>query len=181
VLRSSYAKPGQLLIVHCGRLSTEKRPDRSVEALRTLRARGYDAVLVVAGDGPLRRRLARRARGEPVEFVSFVPDRAAVAALLATADVVLAPGPIETFGLAALEALACGTPVVVDEASALPEVVGEAGVAAPGDDLAAGVVALLDRPEAERRRAARTRARGFSWSASVAGFLAVHEMRQSQS
>ena len=43
-----------------------------------------------------------------------------------------APGPVETFGLAALEALACGTPVVVNAASALPEVVGEAGVAVPG-------------------------------------------------
>jgi len=174
VLRSSYAKPGQLLIVHCGRLSHEKRPGRSVGALLSLRAMGYDAVLVVVGDGPLRARLARRARGEPVEFVSFVPDRAAVAGLLATADVVLAPGPIETFGLAALEALACGTPVVVDEASALPEVVGDAGVAAPGDDLAVGVVRVLARPEAQRRAAARARAECFSWSASVAGFLAVH-------
>lgn len=41
----------------------------------------------------------------------------------------IAPGPAETFGLAALEALACGTPVVVSAESALPEVVGDAGPA----------------------------------------------------
>src|SRR3712207_7820352 len=53
-------------------------------------------------------------------FAGHIADRSAVAALLASADVVVAPGPVETFGLAALEALACGTPVVVDQASALP-------------------------------------------------------------
>jgi alpha-1,6-mannosyltransferase len=178
VLRSCHAKPSQALIVHCGRLSREKRPDRSVEALMSLRAMGCDAVLVILGDGPLRRRLGRRARGEPVEFVNFVPDRAAVAALLATADVVLAPGPIETFGLAALEALACGTPVVCNESSALSEVVGDAGVAAPETDLARGVATILARPEDARRAAARARAEQFSWSASVAGFLAVHRLRE---
>jgi alpha-1,6-mannosyltransferase len=51
--------------------------------------------------------------------------------------VALAPGPAETFGLAALEALACATPVVVSADSALPEVAGEAGASVPGEDLAA--------------------------------------------
>lgn len=173
-LRARYAEPHQVLLVHCGRLSTEKRPDRSVEALRALRSGGVDAVLVVAGDGPLRGRLVARAAGLPVRFTDFVSDRASVAALLATADAVLAPGPIETFGLAALEALACGTPVVVDAASALPEVIGTAGVATHGDDLASGVRAVLARPEAARRAAARARAERFGWSTSVNGFLAAH-------
>jgi len=171
VLRAVYAKPFQPLIVHCGRLSPEKRPGRSVEALLALRAQGVDAVLVVVGDGPQRERLARRARGEPIEFVRFVKDRQAVAALLATADVVLAPGPIETFGLAALEALACGTPVVVNAASALPEVVGDAGAAVPEQDLATGVREILARPERARRQAARARAERFSWPAAVSRFL----------
>jgi glycosyltransferase involved in cell wall biosynthesis len=76
-----------VLLVHCGRLSAEKKPQRSLNTLASLRAGGRAASLVVAGDG-------------------FVPDRAELAALLARADVVLAPGPAETFGLAAL---ACGT------------------------------------------------------------------------
>jgi alpha-1,6-mannosyltransferase len=122
----------------------------------------------------LRRRLTRQARGAPVEFVSFVPDRRSLAALLATADVVVAPGPVETFGLAALEALACGTPVVVDADSALPEVVGDAGVAVSGEAYEQGIAAVLAQPETDRRAAARARAECFSWSSSVAGFLAAH-------
>ncbi len=174
VLRASYAKPGQVLLVHCGRLSPEKRPGRSVEALATLREQGVDAVLVVAGDGPLRRRLIRRTADLPIDFVNFVPDRNALAALLATADVVIAPGPIETFGLAALEALACGTPVVVDATSALPEVVGDAGVGVFGNGYGAGVAEILARPERARRDRARARAEQFAWPAAVAGFLRVH-------
>ena len=77
---------------------------------------------MVAGDGPLRPRLERRAAraGLPVTFAGFLSGRADLAALLASADVALAPGPAETFGLAALEALACGTPVVVSAESACP-------------------------------------------------------------
>jgi alpha-1,6-mannosyltransferase len=176
-LRRRYARPEQVLIVHCGRLSKEKRPGRSLDAVAALRVRGVDAVLVVAGDGPLRAPLTRRAAGLPVWYLGYIADPSVLAALLATADVVLAPGPIETFGLAALEALACGTPVVVDAASALPEVVGtDAGacVSGEGSAFADGVLDLLARPEAVRRRRARRRAEQFGWPAAVAGFLAVH-------
>ncbi len=168
---------GQILLVHCGRLSAEKRPRRSLTTLATLRASGLPVRLVVAGDGPLRPRLERRAAraGLPVTFTGFLPGRAELAALLASADVVLAPGPAETFGLAALEALACGTPVVVSAESALPEVAGEAGASVPGEDLAAGVRAVLARPERARRAAARARAEQFDWATAVLGFLAVHE------
>jgi alpha-1,6-mannosyltransferase len=175
--RDMYADPGQTLLVHCGRLSVEKKPHRSLAALAGLRAAGIDAVLVVAGDGPLRARLERAARRKslPVRFAGFVPDPKRLATLLASADVVVAPGPVETFGLAALEALACGTPVVVSAASALPEVVGDAGVAVDGEDFATGVRVLLDRNPDARRAAARARAEEFGWPASVAAFLAVHE------
>jgi alpha-1,6-mannosyltransferase len=98
-----------------------------------------------------------------------------VAALLASADVVIAPGPLETFGLAALEALACGTPVVVSAESALPEVIGAAGVASPGEDLAAGVTTVLGWSACDRRASARARAELFGWSAAIDAFLAAHE------
>ncbi|WP_433316408.1 glycosyltransferase [Micromonospora sp. CA-269861] len=175
-VRERYADASELLLVHCARLSPEKRPELAVQTLVELRRTGVPAVLVMAGDGPLRGALARRAAGLPVTFTGFLPDRAAVAALLASADVVLAPGPVETFGLAGLEALACGTPVVVNASSALPEVVGEAGLAAYGSgmSMAAAVTRLAARPEAQRRRAARARAEEFGWPAAVAGFLGVH-------
>ena len=176
-VRDAYAAPGETLLVHCGRLSPEKKPQRSLNTLATLRANGVPARLVVAGDGPLRGRLERRAarQGLPVTFAGFLPDRADLAALLASADVAIAPGPAETFGLAGLEALACGTPVVVSAESALPEVVGEAGASVPGEDLAAGVMAVLRRPEAARRAAARARAERFGWAAAVRAFVAIHE------
>ncbi len=176
-VRDAYAAPGETLLVHCGRLSPEKKPQRSLNTLATLRANGLSARLVVAGDGPLRRRLERRTAGDrlPVTFAGFLPDRSDLAALLASADVAIAPGPAETFGLAGLEALACGTPVVVSAESALPEVVGEAGASVAGEDLAAGVTTVLSWPEPARRAAARARAERFGWPAAVQAFLAVHE------
>jgi alpha-1,6-mannosyltransferase len=176
-VRDRYAAADETLLVHCGRLSPEKAPQRSLNTLATLLADGVPARLVVAGDGPLRGRLQRHAARQalPVTFAGFLPDRTDLAALLASADVAIAPGPVETFGLAALEALACGTPVVVSAESALPEVAGDAGVSVAGEDLAPGVHELLGRPDPARRAAARARAECYDWPTAVRAFLAVHE------
>ncbi|MGW6916208.1 glycosyltransferase [Kitasatospora sp. NPDC054939] len=176
--RARYAGPSEVLLVLCSRLSAEKRPGRALEALADLRSGGLPAVLAVAGTGPLRERLAAEAarRRLPVHFLGHLPGRTSVAALLGCADAVLAPGPVETFGLATMEALACGTPVVVSRSSALPGLVGAAGVAAAdsGAGFADGVRDLLARPEAGRRAAARARAAAYGWPAAVAGFLTAH-------
>ncbi|WP_399882684.1 glycosyltransferase [Streptomyces sp. BBFR51] len=178
-LRDRYASLDETLLVMCSRLSVEKRPGTALDALAALRGRGGRAVLVVAGDGPLRPRLEQRARerGLPVTFLGHVRDAGLLGALQASADVCLAPGPAETFGLAALEAMACGTPVVVSASSALPEVIGSAGAVAAdhGDAFADAVELLLDRREAHRREAARARAECFGWDAAVRGFLAAHD------
>ncbi|WP_313896376.1 glycosyltransferase [Streptomyces sp. YIM 98790] len=167
-----------VLLALCSRLHPEKRPEAALDALARLRDRGVDAVLVVAGDGPLGGRLRRRAaeRRLPVRFTGYIGDPVELAALQATADVVLAPGPAETFGLAALEALACGTPVVASSRSAVPELLGDAGAVADssGDSFADGVELLLDRPAAERRAAARARAERYPWRAAVRAFLTAH-------
>ncbi|MET7785533.1 glycosyltransferase [Streptomyces sp. NPDC005248] len=180
VLRARHVHGRSVLLLMCSRLSVEKRPGRALDALAVLDGLGVRATLVVAGDGPLRAGLESRARAErlPVEFLGHVRDRERVADLQAAADLCLAPGPAETFGLSALEALACGTPVVASASSALPEVIGEAGVAAAdtGEAFAAAVQELLARPEAGRRAAARQRAELFGWDRSVAAFLAAHEV-----
>jgi alpha-1,6-mannosyltransferase len=175
--RARYARPDQVLLGVCTRLSVEKRPGRALETLAELRARGVDAVLVVAGEGPMRGQLEERAQclGLPVTFLGHLADREALSGLMSAADVMLAPGPVETFGLAALEALACGTPVVVSASSALPTVVGQAGAAAADHARAFcdATQALLARPEPLRRAAARARAERYGWPAAVAGFLAA--------
>jgi len=171
------------LLVLCSRLSREKRPDLAIEALRVLHRGGWPARLVIAGSGPLAASLRRRARGLPVELVGHLPDRASVADLLGSADVVLAPGPVETFGLAALEALACGTPIVAASTSAVAELVkGDAGrSAAPAPlALAAAVAELLAVPETRRREAARARAESFPWSRTTATMLALHGLGPAQ-
>jgi alpha-1,6-mannosyltransferase len=176
-LRSTLARPGEHLLVHCSRLSPEKRPDRPIAALAELRSRGVDAVLVVLGDGPRRKSLESKAAGLPVRFLGHVADRGLLAAMLATADVAIAPGPVETFGLAALEALASGTPAVVSCESALPEVVGHAGLTAEDNAVsyADAVETLLARDTEERRRVAREQAMRFDWQTAIDGFLRAHE------
>ncbi len=177
--RARYADGQRVLLLLCSRLSVEKRPGTALDALEELRGAGIEAALVVAGDGLLRAGLERRARERrlPVRFVGHLADREDLADLQAAADVCLAPGPAETFGLSALEALACGTPVVVSASSALPEVVGTAGVAAADTPaaFASGVQGLLAVPETVRRRAARARAEGFAWDRSVTAFLRAHD------
>lgn len=178
-VRARHAWPDQVLLAMCTRLSVEKRPGRALDALAVLRAQGLPAVLAVAGDGPLRAQLELRANREelPVRFLGHVADKDRLYALMACADVVLAPGPVETFGLAALEAMACGTPVVVSASSALPAIAGPAGRAAAdtGTAFAGAVRELLDQPAAERRAAARARAERFGWPAAVSAFLAAHD------
>ncbi|MDX3615894.1 glycosyltransferase [Streptomyces europaeiscabiei] len=176
-LRERHARGDEVLLVMCSRLSVEKRPATALDALEALRRRGRPAVLVVAGDGPLRGRLEQRAKELPVTFLGHVGDRGTLGALQACADVALAPGPAETFGLAALEAMACGTPVVASSSSALSEVVGSAGATAPdnGASFADAVELLLDRPEGDRREAARARAECFGWQTAVDAFLAAHD------
>jgi alpha-1,6-mannosyltransferase len=178
-LRKELAGKAETLLVHCGRLSPEKHVERSVDAAAALRDSGENVKLVIAGDGRSRASLERRAKGFPVQFLGFVNDRATVAKLLASADVSLAPGPHETFGLAALEALASGTPVVVSRSSALGEIVrpdcGAAVLDAPGA-FAGGVSTVLSSPEEQRRSAARSRAEEFTWPAAVDGMLEALSM-----
>jgi alpha-1,6-mannosyltransferase len=114
-----------------------------------------------------------------VQLVGHLADRRAVARLLGAADVVLAPGPVETFGLAALEALACGTPVVAAKTSAVAELIeGDAGRTAMPEarPIADAIVSLLAVPEVRRRAAARARAESFPWSRTTDTMLALHDL-----
>jgi alpha-1,6-mannosyltransferase len=169
----------RLRLVLAARLSPEKRPELAVDALRVLHERGVSAELTVLGGGARQARLAGYARGLPVRFTGHLRDRGRVAAELGSADVALAPAPAETFGLAALEALACGTPIVAHAGAAPAELVANhpgAGEVASGDTaaFAAAALRLAGIPRHTRRDAARRAAEAYPWSATTAAMLAVH-------
>ena len=171
----------EVSLVYVGRLSREKRPEVAIEALRAVRARGVAARLRMVGDGPRRPALEAQARDLPVVFTGHLHDRGELARYLARADVALAPCPYETFGLAALEALACGTPVVTADRGAVPELVlagqgaATGAVAAPDPvSVAAAVIDVVRHPREETRRAARDRAEQYPWARTVREMLRVH-------
>ncbi|WP_067470607.1 glycosyltransferase [Nocardia amamiensis] len=176
--RGAAPPDGPVRLVLVSRLSREKRAERAIQAVRVLVDSGLRCALSVIGDGPLRSRLEHLAAGLPVVFHGHLTDRSAMAALIADADIAVFPSPAETFGLAVLEALACGTPVVVPAAGAARELVGDpgSGVVCDGSPygLAEGVRELLALPPAQRRRAARAAAERFPWSATVDGMLALY-------
>ncbi len=163
-----------LRLIHCGRLSSEKNPGLSIETVRELRTRGLDVHMTVLGHGPMRAAMMQHASDLPVTFHPYISGRRELADAMTTADVAIAPGPVETFGLAALEALACGVPTVCPVEGALGEIVGQGGVVAPSTPqaFADGIQALVQRPQA--RALARTQAEGFTWDASADRMLAVH-------
>jgi alpha-1,6-mannosyltransferase len=177
-LRELSADP-TIQLVMVGRLSREKHPEIGIDTVRALCRRGRSVHLLVVGDGPLRDGLVARSAGLPVDFVGHVADREALAALVRSAHVAIAPCPFETFGLAALEALASGVPTVVPDRGALHEVVdeGTGEVAAWHAEAFADAVEHLvgtdgpPRIDPDRGAACRRRAEGFAWSRAVEALL----------
>lgn len=167
--------PAQLCYV--GRMSHEKHPDLAVAAAVELHRRGIDFQLNMYGTGPDVAAMQRQAGDAPVVFHGFVAGRDEVARRFARSDVSLSVCPTETFGLAVLEALACGTPVVTASRGGARELVDEScgewgSPSAPG--IADAIERLLARRSPQLRQAARKRAEGFGWRASVARMLDVH-------
>jgi alpha-1,6-mannosyltransferase len=164
-------------LIYIGRLSEEKSPALAVATAVELHRQEFAFRLDVYGDGPDKEELVALAGDAPVVFHPYMSDRTELAARLASADVALSVCPVETFGLAILEALASGTPVVTSDRGGGHELVTvESGAWGAPDppDLAAAVRRVLDRPRAERRVGARRQAEKYPWSATVASMLEVH-------
>ena len=158
------------------------------EAMAGLARRGLEHVLVLAGAPALDRadssdlEAAATAElpGAPGRVVRIVkPSDADLVALMAEADAFCLPSLGEGFGLTALEAMACGAPVVASDRGALPEVVGDAGLCVAPDaaSLEAALARVLTDPGlAQRlRRAGRARAERFTWDRTACGWLASLE------
>jgi glycosyltransferase involved in cell wall biosynthesis len=116
---------------------------------------------------------------EAVRTPGYLPEPD-LARVVAGAAAVVVPSWYEGFGLPALEALACGTPVVAADLAALREVLGDqAELVPPGDPaaLAAALARVLDDPGGEPARAARrTRAAGFTWETCAQATLSAYRL-----
>lgn len=158
--------PRTRLFVYSGRFSPEKNLDVLAEAVDRL---GPGHVLVALGDGP------RPPRGERVRRLPGTRDTRRIARLLACADAFVHAGDQETFGLAALEAMACGTPVVVHAAGGLGELVHGVGLTVPSrrvDVWAEALRAAVGAGASPLASAGLARARAHDWEVVIEQFAA---------
>jgi L-malate glycosyltransferase len=160
---------GHKLITHVSNFREVKRVKDVVRVFARIR-RAMPATLIMIGDGPDRDQAEAEARDLEVNAdVRFLGRLDSVASVLQASDLFILPSQTESFGLAALEAMACGAPVVATRAGGLPEVIddGVNGILEPvGSVEAMGrrAVELLRDPErhAAMRAAAIAKAEQFS-------------------
>jgi L-malate glycosyltransferase len=150
-------------LIHSSNFRRLKRVDLVIEIFAKVRAQ-LDCELVLIGDGPERSAMERLVQALGLtEHVHFLGKQHQIATVLAQADVFLLPSETESFGLAALEALSCGVPVVAFAVGGLPELVvnGEVGVLCPPGDtqaMAFETLRILKDPARHRRLSLAARA-----------------------
>lgn len=144
--RAKLAPGGERIVMHISNFRSLKRVEDVVTAFAGIRDQ-VPCRLVMVGDGPDRPRATQRAEELGVdEDVLFLGKHQSVDELLSCADLFLLPSANESFGLAALEAMACGAPVVATRTGGLPEVVedGVTGRLLDVGDVAGMVAAGVD-------------------------------------
>jgi glycosyltransferase involved in cell wall biosynthesis len=169
-LRHSFGiAPGEVAVAICSRLIPGKGHGLLLDAVAATLRRAPAVRLLIAGEGPLRGSLERKACELPtgtVRFLGFVDE---VRPLMQASDLLAFPTSPrlgEGFGLAALEAMAAERPVVATDVGALPEVVesGETGILVPPEDAAAltdALVALASKPALREAMGRRGRERAM--------------------
>ena len=169
--------------LYIGGLDPNKNLETLLEGFARYRRGGGTAMLAMAGNpgwyGPvLQAHAAKLDVAGGVRFLGYVPDRD-LPVLYSGAQWVTMPSPLEGFGLPALEAMGCGTPVIVANTGALPEVVGDAGLlvdAESTEEFAQAMHALMDDTllHASLSDAGKIRAKEFSWEQTARETLAAY-------
>ena len=169
-MRLSDGSPGESLLLCVGRLGHEKNIAQLKRVLREVPG----TRLAVVGDGPARGELEREFRGTPTVFTGLLQGEE-LAEAYASADAFVFPSTTETLGLAMIEALASGLPVIAARSGAAHEVVseGESGfLYEPGssESFVRAVRRVLGDEDTRSRlaRGARAAAEGRTWEASTA-------------
>ena len=144
------------VVMHASNFRPVKRIGAVFEIFQRIRAR-LPARLVMIGDGPDRRPLEQRlVEAGLQDVVEFAGEQHDLVPWLSAADLFLLPSEQESFGLAALEAMACEVPVVASRVGGLPEIIddGRTGFLCAPDDIdgmAARGVAVLSAPDLRKR------------------------------
>ncbi|MFI6296423.1 glycosyltransferase family 4 protein [Nonomuraea sp. NPDC050790] len=173
---------GGVHVAAVGRLAPRKHPVRLLKALNTARARVPATIpmrATIVGDGPARGSMERYLAQHGMTGWVTLPGRQSreqIAGLLASADMFVAPAPLESFGIAALEARAAGLPVVARERSGVADFVrhGEEGLLARNEqDLARCIARLTIDTKLRESIAAHNRTTepaAGSWRSVLEGF-----------
>ncbi len=175
--RDNFALPHEHLLVHVSNMRPVKRVEDVVRAFALI-ARRVPARLVLVGDGPDRLAAERLACEVGLaDRVLAVGNQAFLENVLAVADLFLLTSELESFGLAALEAMACEVPVIAYAIGGVPEVVvtGETGALVPLYDveaLAEVACQVLTQPALHRAMRSAARARAVTHFAMSAGLQA---------
>lgn len=127
--KERYAPNGEFIITHISNFRKVKRVDDVVEVFKRIKEK-HPCKLLFVGDGPERNRIERICREDCCkEDVLFLGNLKSTKEVLNISDLFILPSETESFGLAALEAMACGVPVIASNTGGIPEVVnhGESG------------------------------------------------------
>ncbi len=169
-----------LLLLYAGRLAKEKGLDRLVQAMKIFRGKENRPVrLLMVGDGSRRSRIEEAAL-ENITCLGHVTDRSHLARIYASSDVFITPSVREGFGIAQLEAMASGLPVICPDVAGQMGFMGdEAGLVTGGSasELSDAIVRMSGLPVGERTRmgrAARRIAKQFSWERTTGTILRIY-------